>query len=115
MNLEIRGKKLSIYELVSHYALDPIETENNESFLYEVDVYRETAGEKRYFAKVYRREFFRLQLSFSKASDGSSIECDEELLVEDIARAWTESRWSSVEDVLQFVLQEIEQLFNQQV
>ncbi len=113
MKLKLRGEEISVYKLIAHYELDPIELEGNGSFSYAIDVYRDLSGKEQYFPRVYRREFYRLNPSFSSCTeDGEKEESDEELLVEDMARSWSENRVGSPEEVIQFVLREIEYMFD---
>lgn len=113
MRLMVRGEAVHVYKLIAHYELDPIELEDGGSFSYAIDVYRELSGERKYFPRVYRREFYRLDPSFSSSfEDGEREESDEELLVEDMARSWSETRMDSPEEVVHCVLREIENIFD---
>lgn len=113
MKLVLRGETIQIYKLIAHYELDPIELEEGGSFSYAIDVYRELSGTEKYFPRVYRREFYRLNPSFSSGIEGGEQEeSDEEILVEDMARSWSETRLDSSEEVVQFVLREIESIFD---
>lgn len=113
MKLMLRGETIHVYKLISHYELDPIELEDGGSFSYAIDVYRELSGAEKYFPRVYRREFYRLNPSFSSGVEGEKREeSDEELLVEDMARSWSETRMDSPEEVVLFVLREIEDIFD---
>lgn len=107
MEIVFRGKKIMLYKLVERYEMDPIELEDGDSFSYTMDVYRELSGERKYFPRVYRREFYRLKPSFA-----SNTESDEEILIEDMARPWAEIRLGSSEEVVQLVLREIESIFD---
>ncbi|MES9990714.1 MAG: hypothetical protein ABW098_02100 [Candidatus Thiodiazotropha sp.] len=113
MKLVLRGETIHVYKLIAHYELDPIELEDGGSFSYAIDIYRELSGEEKYFPRVYRREFYCLKPSFSSSTeDGEQEESDEELLVEDMARSWSETKLDSPDEVVQFVLREIESIFD---
>ena len=109
----VRDQTIGVYELVAHYELTPIGIEGIESFLFAVDVYREIFDSEKFFPKVYRREFHRLHPTFGRrGQDGEMEQSDEELLVEDMARPWAKYRMDTPEEVIQFVLREIKDMFD---
>lgn len=113
MQVNIRGEELQLHELVGRYELDPIEIDNEGSFVFAIDIYRETTGLRKYFPKVYRYEFYRLRPSFPfNANNSENQECDEELLVEDSSTNWSENRMDSSKEVLEFVLKRIKDIFD---
>lgn len=111
MEFIIRGKRLRVYKLVASYELEMIEIDHITPFVFSIDIYEDTCA-KKFFSKVYRREFFRLKPSFILGNEDTlRIESDEELRVEDVACSWSEKKSDSIEDALKLVLLGIEEIF----
>jgi len=109
MKFFVKNHEIKLYEFVKSFDLDPIDVNGN-SFIFTIKIYKETDGTNNYFPKVYRREFFRISPSFSKIDDEMK-ECDEEILVEDMAAIWSKIKKNNVTDVLNEVLTEIKKMF----
>lgn len=112
MKLDFDCKEIKIYKFIDRYELSSIELEHVESFSYVIDVYKDVL-EGLFFPKVYRREFFRMKPSFSSGFFDSEQEgSDEEILVEDMAKSWSDVRLNSSDEVVLFVLKEIFIIFD---
>lgn len=115
VKLSVNNKRIKIFEFIKRYELDPIEIEDDGNpLVFTIDVIKEI-GDKEFYCKVFRKEFFRLLPSFQQweSNDKKIIKCDEELLVEDSSDWWSNIKGSSPEEVLQKVLNSIKQVFEE--
>lgn len=69
-------------------------------------------GHKRYHARVYRKETFRVQPTFPQKDGKPQYEpSDEEIFIEDTLERWEEISGRTAKDVLEKVLRKLRQTF----
>jgi hypothetical protein len=102
---------MSVYELVGCYEFAAIDAgEKAESFKFRVEVLRELGKTRRYFARVYRRETFRVAPTYPVETCNPEP-ADHEFYVVDEAIGSEDYAATSKAAVLKQVKQRIESIF----
>jgi len=75
---------MKIYEIVGVYDFQPIEAgDTAESFKFRVEVLQDTTRKRRFVARVYRRETFRIAPTFPISDASARESADHEIFVVD--------------------------------
>lgn len=104
---------MKAHEIVGTYDLEPIDAgETSESFKFRIEVLRDLNKSRHFFARVYRRETFRVQPTFPISEGASERElADHEILVSDDMIGAEDFSGSSKAAVVSKVKKRIEECF----
>ncbi len=104
---------MELYEIIKTYELDPIDLGDGEEELnFRIEILKYGADEKRFTARVYRRETYQMKPSFASLEKSIGSDCaDHEIFVVD--DTFNQESFSSdcEEMALAMVLSEIKKVF----
>lgn len=117
LNRIMKSKKpFKLFEIVKVFDLAPIAIPDpaGESFKFRIEILKDCQNDGHFYARVCRRETFRLQPTFPLDDDGRpKDDCfDEEIVIQDISQKWENIKGKTAEEVLEKVLNKIREIFN---
>ncbi len=111
LKIKIRDRNIRVFQLVNSFELDWILVGEDDSLIFVIDIFKNTENGE-FFPKVYHRELFSISPS-TFTEEQSRIFCDEEIIVRDDMCDWESITGDNPDDVLQKVLKEISDKFNE--
>ena len=109
MKFTIANKKIRLHKRVRHYELNPIYTTDEKPIVICIEIFENESAKNKYFAKVYRKEFYTLTPSFTGSN--MSISTDEIVVIEDTSYEWSNISAETPEKVIKHVLVKLKKMF----